>query len=75
MYLHLKTPVTYRYIFQTDSKLQQSFSKGFFNSAAAKKVRTATTAIGEKPRFIALFPKTGASPKKTAEQMADEIPF
>jgi hypothetical protein len=41
---------------------------------AAKPVRNATTAKGVKPSVIASFPKTGASPRNTAELKAAKIP-
>ena len=42
--------------------------------AAAKPVRSATTAKGEKPSVMASFPKTGANPRNTAELNAAAIP-
>ena len=44
------------------------------SNVAAKPVRSATTAIGEKPKIIACLPSTGASPKKKAEARAALIP-
>jgi hypothetical protein len=41
---------------------------------AAKPVRKATTANGEKPCVMASFPKTGANPKNIAELNAANIP-
>ena len=40
------------------------------NNKAARAVRVATTNKGGKPRFIANFPNTGASPKYKAEVKA-----
>ena len=41
---------------------------------AAKPVRRATTVKGEKPALIAIFPNTGAKPRKNAELNAASTP-
>src|SRR5690349_15154040 len=41
---------------------------------AAKPVRKATTVKGEKPLLIAIFPNTGAKPRKNAELNAASTP-
>ena len=44
------------------------------NIPAANPVRKATTVKGEKPALIAIFPKTGAKPRKNAELNAASTP-